>query len=70
MLDEVSMGKTAPKPSAGRKRAYGILDEACIPCGICKGKYPSGVWHCAYHFCYLVLYLVPDCGKGISETGY
>ncbi len=22
------------------------------------------------HFCYLVLYLVPDCGKGISETGY
>ena len=22
------------------------------------------------HFCYLVFYLVPDCGKGISETGY
>ena len=22
------------------------------------------------HCCYLVLYLVPDCGKGISETGY
>ena len=34
MLDEVSMGKTAPEPSAGRKRAYGILGEACIPCGV------------------------------------
>ena len=22
------------------------------------------------HFCCLVFYLVPDCGKGISETGY
>ena len=22
------------------------------------------------HSCYLVLYLVPDCGKGISKTGY
>lgn len=28
MLDEVSMGETAPKPFAERKRAYGILGEA------------------------------------------
>ena len=36
----------------------------------CKGEYPSGVWYCTYHFCYLVFYFVPDCGKGISKSGY
>lgn len=32
--------------------------------------YPSGVWYCAWHFGDLVFYLVQDCGKDISETGY
>ena len=36
----------------------------------CKGEYPSGFPYCTYHFCYLVFCLVPDCGKGISETGH
>ncbi len=31
---------------------------------------PSGFPYCTYHFCYLVFYLIPDCGKGISETRY
>ena len=34
MLNEIPVGKTAPQPSAGRQRAYGILGEACVPCGV------------------------------------
>lgn len=49
------------------------LFTALIPCVVgfsCKGEYPSGFQYCVYHFCYLVFYLVPGCGKGISEAGY
>ena len=35
-----------------------------------KRKYPFSFSYCAWNFCYLVFYLIQDCGKGISETGY
>lgn len=35
-----------------------------------EGKYPFGFQYCTHHFCDLVFYLVPDCGKSISEEGY